>query len=191
MSLWQDAVRRRGYFLFSAVLLVLDQLTKVLAHAFLRGQRNLEIIPGLFDLSYSRNPGGLFGSFSQWTSPWRILLLTVLPVLAILWIARALAKSDGLDRLTRCGLALILGGAVGNLLDRVVRGEVIDFLDVYASSPGFADWLIRTFGTAHWPTFNVADSSIVVGAGLLLAAILAPRSHEPAASDPSATALQR
>ena len=104
----------------------------------------------------------------------------MLPVLAILWIARALAQSDGLDRMTRCGLALILGGAIGNLVDRVLRGEVIDFLDVYASSPDFADWLIRTFGTAHWPTFNVADSSIVVGAGLLLAAILAPRRSETA-----------
>jgi signal peptidase II len=84
-------------------------------------------------------------------------------------------RSDGAHRLTRLGLGAILGGALGNLVDRVVRGEVVDFLDVYASTPSLADWLVRTFGTAHWPTFNVADSCIVVGAGLLILETFRPQ----------------
>ena len=73
------------------------------------------------------------------------------------------------------GLSLILGGAVGNLIDRLIRQSVVDFLDVYAASPRLAEWLIDKFGTAHWPTFNIADSAIVTGAGLLLLTVVLPQ----------------
>jgi signal peptidase II len=63
---------------------------------------------------------------------------------------------------------------VGNLVDRIARGEVVDFLDAYASWPPLARWLTERFGTVHWPTFNVADSAIVVGAGLLILDMLRP-----------------
>ena len=89
---------------------------------------------------------------------------------------------QGEDRRTLFGLSLILGGAVGNLIDRAVRGEVVDFLDVYVSPPRLADWFVGTFGTAHWPTFNVADSAIVTGACLLFWTIVRPPANEPAAS---------
>jgi signal peptidase II len=180
MSLAGGWWARRGYFALSITMLVLDQATKILAHRYLSDRRAVEIVPDFFNLWYSRNPGGLFGSFRSWDGPLRFVLLTVLPMVAIVFIAIFLARTRAADRPTLFGLALILGGAAGNLIDRLVRGEVIDFLDVYVAAPKLADWLVRQFGTAHWPTFNVADSSIVVGAGLLLVSIVRPQhSSEP------------
>ncbi len=167
--------RRRGYFALAAAVLLLDQATKVLAHGYLRGAGAVEVVPGFFSLSYSRNPGGLFGYFRNLDDPWRTLLLTLLPTVAIALIVRFLMRGPDDERSTLCGLGLILGGAVGNLVDRLLRGEVVDFLDVYASWPWLADPLRAWFGTAHWPTFNVADSAIVVGAGLLLLNLLHSR----------------
>lgn len=183
MSVLAPFVERRGYFALSAAVLLVDQATKMLAHAHLRGAGAVEIIPGLFNLWYSRNPGGLFGSFGDLPSPWREILLTAFPLAAIVFLAWYLAKTDEPDRSTKVGLALILGGAVGNLVDRVTRGEVVDFLDVYASHPGLASWLESRFGTAHWPTFNVADSAIVVGASLLILDVLRPERAPGRASE--------
>lgn len=177
MSFGSLLYRRRQYFVLSAAVLLLDQATKVLAHARLRGAGTVEIVPGFFNLWYSRNAGGLFGYFRDWADPWRTLLLTILPVVAIVLIGRFIAQTDERDRLTLAGLALILGGAVGNLIDRAFRGEVVDFLDVYASSPKLVERLLDWFGTAHWPTFNFADSGIVVGACLLLLNLLRPAAH--------------
>jgi len=173
---------RRGYYLLALGVLVADQATKIMAHAWLRGQGAVEIVPGLFNLWYSRNAGGLFGSFHDWAGPLRFALLTVLPLAAVTVIAVFLARTRSSDRPTMLGLALILGGATGNLVDRLLRGEVIDFLDVYVASPRLAEWLEVRFGTAHWPTFNVADSSIVVGAGLLLLSMFLPVA-EPVADE--------
>jgi signal peptidase II len=178
MSLLTAASARRGYFLTSCGVVVADQLTKILAHAYLRGQETVVLIPGLFNLTYSRNPGGLFGYFSDLGDPWRMILLTLVPAIAVVLIAGFLAKSDATDRPTLVGLSLILGGAVGNLIDRLFRGEVVDFLDVYAGSPQLAEWFIGRFGTAHWPTFNVSDSAIVTGAGLLMLGIVRPQTGE-------------
>ncbi len=181
MSFFQALAQRWPYFVIAGVVLLLDQITKMLAHAHLRGASAVEIIPGLFNLVYSRNRGGLFGYFANLTDPWRTILLTLLPLIAIGLITLFIVRSDEAHRPTRIGLGLILGGAVGNLIDRLVRGEVIDFLDVYASSERLAAWLVKTFGTAHWPTFNVADSAIVVGAGLLILDMFRPvRDAEPA-----------
>lgn len=168
MSFLRALAGRWPYFVIAGVVLALDQATKAMAHAQLRGASLVEVIPGFFNLTYSRNRGGLFGYFSTLTDPWRTILLTLLPLVAIGLITMFIVRAEQTHRATRVGLGLILGGAVGNLIDRVFRGEVIDFLDVYASSQGLADWLIKTFGTAHWPTFNIADSAIVVGAGLLI-----------------------
>jgi signal peptidase II len=168
MSFLRDLAGRWPYFAIAAAVLALDQLTKILAHAYLRDASPVAIVPGLFNLSYSRNPGGLFGYFGDLGDPWRTLLLTLLPLVAIGLITVFIARSDLAHRTTRFGLGLILGGAVGNLIDRLFRGEVVDFFDVYASSQGLADWLVDKFSTAHWPTFNVADSAIVVGACLLI-----------------------
>ena len=165
---------RRGYFLVSACVLVLDQVTKVVVHAWLRPRGSVSVIPGFFNLAYSRNRGGLFGYFSTLDNPWRFLLLLLFPIIAIGLIAVFLAKTDEPDRSTLFGLSLILGGATGNLVDRIFRGEVVDFLDVYASWQPLESWLLETCQTAHWPTFNIADSAIVVGACLLILDILRP-----------------
>jgi len=180
---------RRGYFGIAAFALALDQISKVIVHYLLADRGAVEVIPGFFSLWYSRNPGGLFGSFRDWAGPWRLILLTLLPIIAIFFIAGFLRKGKIEDRPTLLGLSLILGGATGNLIDRLFRGEVIDFLDVYVANSGFAEWLIKTFGTAHWPTFNIADSAIVVGAGLLLLDIFRPQRTREAAAEDAPAAL--
>lgn len=165
---------RKKYFVLSIAVLALDQITKIAVDAALKTRGPVEVVPGFFNLWYSRNRGGLFGYFQNLPDPWRGLLLTLVPVLVVAAIAWFLATTRDSSRFTLLGLALILGGAVGNLVDRVLRGEVIDFLDVYASSPSLQDRLVERFGTAHWPTFNVADSAIVVGACLLVLDVLRP-----------------
>ena len=165
---------RRGYFLVAGVVFVLDQASKVAADLWLRGIGAVPVIPGWFDLAYSRNRGGLFGYFASMGDPWRHLLLTVLPLGAIVLISLFLVRTEEPDRNTLFGLSFILGGAVGNLLDRIVRGEVVDFLDVYVSWEPLEQWLVSIFHTAHWPTFNLADSAIVVGACLLVLDIVRP-----------------
>jgi signal peptidase II len=167
-------ISRKGYFLLALAVLALDQVTKVAADLTLRASGPVEIVPGVFNLWYSTNRGGLFGTFQTLADPWRTLLLTLVPILVVAGLAYFLATTRDTGRLALSALALILGGAVGNLVDRIVRGEVIDFLDVYASHPALADPLVERFGTAHWPTFNVADSAIVVGACLLVLDVLRP-----------------
>ncbi len=177
MTLAAAFAARRGYFLLAFAILLADQITKVAADAFLEGRGAVAIVPGFFDLAYSRNRGGLFGYFGNLEDPWRILLLTLFPLAAVVVISLFLAKTDEPDRSTLSGLAMILGGATGNLIDRTLRGEVVDFLDVHVSQGAFADWLLERFGTTHWPTFNVADSAIVCGAGLLLLDVIRPESR--------------
>jgi len=164
-------VRRSPYFLIALTVLVADQGSKALASAMLRGHDTVVVVPGFFNLVYSRNRGGLFGYFSGMADPWRTILLTVFPLLAVGLIAWFLGRGSETDRPTLLGLGLILGGAAGNLIDRVFRGSVVDFLDVYIAPSRIAGWFIDQFGTAHWPTFNIADSGIVVGACLLLLTI--------------------
>jgi signal peptidase II len=175
MTLSASIAGRRAYFALSLAVLVVDQASKIAADLLLRGRDPVRVIPGFFSLWYSRNRGGLFGYFAGWEDPWRSVLLTVFPLLAIAAIAVFLVKTDEPDRRTLAGLAAILGGALGNLIDRAARGEVVDFLDAYVSLPGAAQWLTDRFGTAHWPTFNLADSAIVVGAGLLLLDLFRPQ----------------
>jgi signal peptidase II len=174
MSLIGDLAVRKRYFGFAAVIIVLDQATKIAAHALLPGREAVEVIPGFMNLAYSRNPGGLFGLFGTWSTAWRTTLLTLLPIAAVILIGLFLARTREQDRRTMFGMAMILGGATGNLIDRVFRGEVVDFLDVYAPGRFLSDWFVKQFGTAHWPTFNIADSAIVLGAGLLILDILRP-----------------
>jgi len=185
MTLLAAIARRRNYFAISVTVLALDQASKIAADYWLRDQGPVSVIPGAFNLWYSRNRGGLFGYFAGWEDPWRTVLLTVFPLLAVAAIVVFLAKTDEPDRRTLAGLAAILGGATGNLIDRAIRGEVVDFLDAYVSHRGAAQWLVDRFGTAHWPTFNFADSAIVIGAGLLLLDLAIPeRVQEPAGEAP-------
>ena len=159
---------RLRWLVLSAGVLLFDQFTKSLIRARLPLHDSESIVPGLFSLTHVTNRGALFGLLHDLPDPWRALLFTVVPFAAILLILYFQGRTAVADRLAHGGLALILGGAAGNFLDRLRLGYVVDFLDVYA-------------GTHHWPAFNVADSAICVGVGLLILDLLRPH-HRPASS---------
>ena len=136
-------------------VLGLDQLTKTLITAGMAAYSSVVVIPGLFQLTLVWNQGGLFGLCRALPDPYRTVLFTAVPALAIGIILLFQYRTSLADRVAQTGLALILGGAIGNLTDRLRLGHVIDFLDVFV-------------GEYHWPAFNVADSAICVGVVLLL-----------------------
>ena len=155
-----------------AVLLV-DQLTKAWVNAAIPFGAGREVIPGLFRLVHSRNRGIAFGMLGSSGPVVQTLLLAVV-VAVVGFLIWQLLHGNG-DRLTGAGLALVLGGALGNLVDRLLRGEVVDFLDLYLRAGG---------RELSWPTFNVADSCITFGALVVLAAeLLAARRKRAAQAD--------
>ena len=103
-----------------------------------------------------------FGVFNDSPSEWRTTLLVVLSLAAVVGISFMLRKARDMDPASLWALSLILGGAAGNLFDRILRGRVTDFLELYV-------------GDHHWPTFNVADSAIVIASGLLVVDLLRPK----------------
>jgi len=144
--------RAASWFALAAALVIVDRLSKLaVLEAFLPGER-IEVT-GFFNLVLVFNRGAAF-SFLADASGWQTLLFTVIAIGAALVVSWILLRSPG-RRLLCTGLALILGGAIGNLLDRLLYGHVVDFVDLHA------------FGW-HWPAFNVADSGITVGAGLVI-----------------------
>ena len=147
-------------FIAAALLVVAaDLLTK---HMVTTGHWRAEYLWGLLRIVRVDNPGAAFGLFAGARGAFVAVKLAALVVILAL-------LGRGQESRMTLPLALVFGGALGNLVDRLRgAGEVIDFIDVYVSSPGATDWLVRQFGTSHWPTFNVADSSIVVGACLLV-----------------------
>jgi signal peptidase II len=151
--------------LITIACFAIDQATKYWAS---RLDSFVQVIPSCLRFELAHNTGAMFSLFDNWSDPWRTLLLTGLPVLAIPVIGWVLLKTPLHERCARPGLALILGGALGNVLDRILHGHVIDFIVAYAGWVDRDGWLIRTFGTNQWPTFNIADTGLCVGAGLLL-----------------------
>ncbi|MCO5107527.1 MAG: signal peptidase II [Burkholderiaceae bacterium] len=143
----------RRWLWLAAAIVAVDQLTKfAILRSFSFGER-MAVVPGLFDLTLVYNRGAAF-SFLAGASGWQRWFFTALGVAAAIFIVWLLAR-HGSQRLFSLALALILGGAIGNVIDRVARGQVVDFLLVY-----WQRW--------HWPAFNVADSAITVGAVLLI-----------------------
>ncbi len=161
-------LRLRAYGV-SAAVFALDRLTKWLVDKHVSFLDTYPVIPGFFDIVRSQNRGVAFGIFNDSTSEWRTLLLVVASIAAVLVVSVMLWRSRHLDRLTQSGLALILGGAAGNVFDRIVWGRVTDFLLFY----------IRDY---QWPAFNMADSAIVIGSGLLMVDLF--RSKRQAANVP-------
>lgn len=139
--------------------ILLDRVTKILIERMLPMNDAITVIPGFFQITHVHNRGAAFGLFSDSSSEWRSVLLIGFSTLALAVIAYLLWKSDHTLPTTAVGLSLILGGAIGNLWDRIARGQVTDFLHFY-------------IGNYVWPDFNVADSCIVVGAILLIFEIL-------------------
>jgi signal peptidase II len=143
------------FAVFFVLVIVLDQLTKlwVVDHFIL--YESIEVIPGFFNLTYLTNTGAAFGILAGHPSWWRQFFFIGVAIVALAAIFFLHRKIRAESRWYTVSLALIAGGAVGNLIDRVRLGSVVDFLDLYLS-------------THHWPAFNVADSAITVGVGIFL-----------------------
>lgn len=137
----------------SLIVIVLDQVTKQLVHLNLDLHETVRVLP-ILNLTQMRNTGAAFSMFSS-ASPLFFVTLGVAVSVGILWWLRRHPRGE---TLVAVALSLIQGGALGNVIDRVYRGYVVDFLDFH----------IGECGWCHWPAFNVADTAIVIGAGLLI-----------------------
>jgi signal peptidase II len=151
-------LRLKAYGTALAVF-ALDRFTKWLIESRVSFTDTFRVIPGFFDIVHSENRGVAFGLFNDGATNWSTGLLSLFALIAVLVVAALLWNGARLDRLSLAGLSLILGGAAGNLFDRIAWGRVTDFLEFY-------------IGDYHWPTFNLADSAIVIGSGLLLIELL-------------------
>ncbi|HKA14768.1 MAG TPA: signal peptidase II [Myxococcota bacterium] len=154
------------------ISLPLDLLTKWIVERNLSYADHVPVIEGFFYLTHVRNPGAAFGLFADGDPRTRLFVFLAVSIAAVLIILSFFRQLAPGDRLSALALGLILGGAVGNLLDRIFRGEVVDFLH-------FKLWRGYT-----WPDFNLADSFIVVGVGLLILELLASEGEDRAATEP-------
>lgn len=136
-------------------VIALDQLTKVWTVKSFALYESVEIIPGFFNLTYLTNKGAAFGFLASVDAAWRHYFFLILASIALLFLFIAWFRMRKDHRFYGPALALIAGGAIGNLIDRVRLGAVVDFLDFYVAGH-------------HWPAFNVADSAITVGVTLFL-----------------------
>jgi signal peptidase II len=150
---------RSPYLWMVGVIVALDQVTKALVDDFMTLHESRTIVEGLVRLTYVQNRGAAFGILSEAGLPYQSLMFSVVSLLALLAIALYAWRMPVQSRLPQTALALVMGGAIGNLLDRARLGYVIDYVDVY-------------WGAHHWPAFNVADSAITVGVALLVLDIL-------------------
>lgn len=147
-------------------LVVLDQITKVWVHATLGLYESMTVVPGFIDLVHVRNEGVAFGLLNNLDLPYKQVLTTGLASLALVGMVFYYRQLQPHERIARLGVACIAGGAIGNLIDRVRQGYVLDFVDVY-------------WGTWHFWAFNVADAAINVGAILVFADLLLVKRHVP------------
>ena len=139
------------------VVVVLDQLTKIWIVKSFQLYESLEVIPAFFNLTYLTNKGAAFGFLAGVDAAWRHYFFLILASVALVFVVIAWFRMRNDHRFYGPALALIAGGAIGNVIDRVRLGAVVDFLDFYVA--GY-----------HWPAFNVADSAICVGVALYLLA---------------------
>ncbi len=150
---------RKYHFLIAFLVVVLDRFSKWLVASNIALHDSVSVLPGFFRLTHVQNPGAAFGLFAESSSEWKVAILILFSIVALAVVSALLWKNSHSMTITGVGLSLILGGAVGNLWDRLLSGRVVDFLDFY-------------LGSYHWPAFNVADSAIVIGALLLVGEIL-------------------
>ncbi|MBI3474465.1 MAG: signal peptidase II [Acidobacteria bacterium] len=150
---------RKYHFLIAVIVIALDRVTKITIARRLSFHDNIRVIPGFFSIIHTENRGAAFGLFADSPSQWKVGVLILFSLIALSIVSVLLWKTSHRFTTTGIGLSLILGGAIGNLWDRVVSGHVVDFLLLYV-------------GQHQWPAFNVADSAIVVGAVLLVIEIL-------------------
>ena len=160
MATWMGLNRERKWhyirlIVFAGLVVLVDQLSKAAIWHTIPLYHSVPIIPGFFDITHIHNPGGAFGLFAHQSGGWRqgfFLILISAAMIAIFCFYRIIPPTHPW---LAFGLALIFGGAIGNLIDRLRFGEVVDFLKFY-------------IGKYQWPSFNIADSAITVGVGIFL-----------------------
>lgn len=157
--------------LVTVLVVVIDQATKLAVLSSFNPGEVRPVLPGVFNLTLHFNPGAAFGLLADVSDGWRHMILGATTVLALVFVLYLLIREYLGDAFGQACLALVIGGALGNIADRVRLGEVVDFLDFY-------------YGAWHWPAFNLADSAICVGVFLLL--IRGRRKTSAAKSDKSA-----
>ena len=155
---------RRIETLLPIAIVLLDQIAKAAVRARLPLHASVSIVPGLLDFTHVRNTGAAFGLLNAADFPFKSVVIAVVATAALVGVGIFAAGLAHHQRVARVGLALILGGAAGNLLDRVIAGSVVDFVDVY--------W--REY---HFWAFNVADSAITVGVGAMILDMLGVGAH--------------
>lgn len=160
------------YLLIALIVVLLDRWTKHLVAQRIGLYSHVQIIPGFFQLTHTENTGAAFSLFADSPAPWKTAMLIAFSGVALIVVSLLLWKNHHAHMATGIGLSLIMGGALGNLWDRVARGRVVDFLLLY-------------YKRYQWPVFNLADSAIVVGAGLLVLEILFHKSSVPEESQPN------
>jgi len=145
----------RGELLIAAVVVVLDQIAKAVVRATLELHESVEVIPNFFNLTRVHNYGAAFGLLNAVDFPFKTVVLALVAAFALAALAWYGASLPAEQRLARSGLALVIGGAAGNLIDRLQAGFVVDFVDLY-----WRGW--------HFWAFNVADAAITVGVSLMI-----------------------
>lgn len=158
-----------SYLLISILCLVLDQWTKWLVESHLSNHASIEVIPGLLNFTHVRNTGVAFGFFATHGNATGTLILTALGLAALVFVGYYFWIVPRNDRPLLVALALVIGGAIGNLIDRFMRGAVTDFIDFY-------------YGTYHWHTFNIADTAISIGIGLMILGTFRAQPETPQAT---------
>ena len=151
----EPAERRRLEIWLPMLIIAIDQLTKAMVRAMVPLQESRTIVPGLMDFTHVRNTGAAFGILNYADFPFKTVVIAVIATGALIGVGMYAASLAHHQLVARIGLALIIGGAAGNLLDRIVAGSVVDFVDVY--------W--RSY---HFWAFNVADSAITVGVAIMV-----------------------
>lgn len=149
-----------------AAIVALDQLTKIIVDRSMTLYQSIPIVDGFFSLTYVRNTGAAFGIFAGSAELFRRPFLIVVSLVAIGFIFTLLRRLPDNEKGLSTALAFIVGGAIGNLIDRLVYGEVIDFLDCF-------------WGRYHWPAFNIADSFITIGVGLAMVCLYRHQGEDP------------
>jgi len=147
------------FFITAAAIILLDQITKYYINSYMSVGDSFPVIQGLFNITHVRNPGAAFGIFSKSPEIFRTVFLIAVTSAAMVLILYYIRMNRERGILLNLAMSMIFGGAIGNLIDRIRFGEVIDFLDFY-------------IGSHHWPAYNVADSAISTGAVLLLIAMI-------------------
>ena len=159
MGFLKKIKEEKFYYFIIFIIFVLDYLTKFWITKKISPYHTKEIIKGFFSLTHIHNRGAVFGFLATSPNPNIFILLTILSFAAFVFIIYYFLRIPATEKYLKFSLSLVLGGAFGNLLDRLIHGYVIDFFDFY----------IKKY---HWPAFNIADASITIGAIILIATII-------------------